>query len=280
MTEQQGEMRGVGSQTIDGKLRGDWGQKERFDDPIFQQVRQDFSGLLSLNAWPELDQYRALFDYSGVHADLPQFIVQKKMGQRAKAALNRRIRSGDLSSASQRYEHLVARQGLIPVQTSSWHDFFNIYSWWKYPLTKCSVFERACREVELYESLYPRQIFSTRTRAHDRLTAFEEGSIVLFVEPRYVGEVAEFVMSTRVHEPELMQRAVRAVVVYGHAIYEELLLRRQTGLAMAVVLPYIEGHDDFDCEMAKHIPAFADFSLQGAGSIEISSVVAWWRNKL
>jgi hypothetical protein len=253
----------------DAVRRADWALKTDLDDEFFAELIVDFAELLNLDAWPTLDQYRQHFGQTRDRNSYPELVPQSRLGQRGKAKLNQQIRSGKITASSQRYEYLVAKKGVVPVKTNSWHDFFNVYTWWKYPQTKRALFDLAYVEVEAYEALHPREIFATRTSIHDRLTAFEEGAVVLLVDPENYVHACQCLQFPASRKDALVMDFVRDFAIYGHAIYEEVLFRKRGHLALAFVVPTRALQEDFDELISVQLNRDGALSGLGVGSIPI-----------
>jgi hypothetical protein len=126
------------------------------------------------------------------------------------AAPRRRRQRRTPVDASALYDARITLDGAVPTRPGSWHDLMNALVWGAFPRAKRALHARQYRAVN--ERLEPgaRRLPATRTSELDALALLDEGGVVVLA-----------------HRFDRMD----ALVVFGHAIYESLVL----GVAPAVV---------------------------------------------
>jgi hypothetical protein len=112
------------------------------------------------------------------------------------------------------YDARIARDRCVPTRARSWHDFLNALVWATFPRSKLALHERQHRA--LVERIEPgsRTLPATRTREHDALALLDEGGVVVLDDGR-----------------------ARETVLFGHALYEGLVLGRGAMTACGIVTP-------------------------------------------
>jgi len=109
------------------------------------------------------------------------------------------------------YDARITRERCVPTRPRSWHDFLNALVWATFPRAKLALHERQLRA--LTERIPPgaHTLPGTRSREHDTLALIDEGGVVL-----------------------LDDGSAREMVLFGHALYEGLVLGRGAMTACAV----------------------------------------------
>ncbi len=140
--------------------------------------------------------------------------------ERQRPVPRRRRRPRDPESM---YDARIAREGCVPTRPGSWHDLMNALVWATFPQAKRALHERQHRLVvpaQPGESAH-------RSRELDALALLDEGGVVVIAPP-----------GARVGSEDELERAVAAgeatAVVFGHAIYEGVVLGRPAPLASVI----------------------------------------------
>ena len=112
------------------------------------------------------------------------------------------------------YDARITRDRCVPTRARSWHDFLNALVWATFPRAKLALHQRQHRA--LVERIDPgaRTLPATRSREHDTLALIDEGGVVI-----------------------LDDGGPREVVLFGHALYEGLVLGRGAMTACAIHAP-------------------------------------------
>jgi hypothetical protein len=151
----------------------------------------------------------ALFHYARVHFVRQRPVSRRRRGPRDPAAM---------------YDARIAREGCVPTRPGSWHDLMNALVWATFPRAKRALHER---QDALVVPASPGES-ARRPRELDALALVDEGGIIV-VTP---GQVAD-------DEEELTRRLGAGeawALVFGHAIYEGIVLGRPPPLASAVCI--------------------------------------------
>jgi hypothetical protein len=127
----------------------------------------------------------------------------------------RRRHRRDPIDANALYDARITLDRTVPTRSSCWHDLMNALVWGAFPRAKRALHARQHRAVA--ERLEPgaRRLPATRTPELDALALLDEGGVVVLPLDRC----------------EARPLPAADVVVFGHAIYESLVL----GVAPAVV---------------------------------------------
>lgn len=122
-------------------------------------------------------------------------------------------RAGEIDPSSL-YDARIVNDRIVPTRARSWHDYLNALVWLTFPRAKWTLHERQHRAIA--ERLEPgmTRLPPARTREHDALALADEGGVVCLT-------------SADAHE------SVR--VVFGHALYEGMVLGVRSMVARGVV---------------------------------------------
>ncbi|HEY8088160.1 MAG TPA: DUF3025 domain-containing protein, partial [Polyangiaceae bacterium] len=101
--------------------------------------------------------------------------------------------------------------GWVPTRERSWHDFLNALVWATFPRAKRALHARQLRVLGACIEPGARRLPPRRSREHDALALVDEGGVVVLDDGRE-----------------------RVPVLFGHALYEGLVLRRGAMTACAV----------------------------------------------
>ena len=160
---------------------------------------------------------RAASALAGCHefptADLLQRVFEGPPPVRFVAAAPRKRRRTPVE-ARELYDARITLDREVPTRTGCWHDFLNALVWGTFPLAKRALHARQYRAIRARLAPGARTLPPTRTPELDALALLDEGGVVL--------------LSSHV---EGAAPRTDAIVVFGHAIYESLVL----GVAPAVV---------------------------------------------
>ena len=111
----------------------------------------------------------------------------------------------------QHYSSLIHLEKVVPSRADSWHDFFNALVWGTFPRSKRALHARQNAAVTSWASGDARRLPNKRTRELDALALLDEGGVIVLADA----------------EPDLSGARPGDVrlFVFGHAIYESLMLR-------------------------------------------------------
>jgi hypothetical protein len=176
--------------------------------------------------WPPVESYARAF---GPRAPVRFELAPPPRGRRRAAPIDpRRL-----------YDARIAHDGCVPTRPRSWHDFLNALVWATFPMAKRALHQRQLRALMERLPAGARTLPATRSREQDALALIDEGGVVV-----------------------LDDGTARLVVVFGHALYEGLVLGRGpvTACAIAVSVPALpeapgEGVAVADGALARHLAA-------------------------
>jgi hypothetical protein len=163
--------------------------------PLFWPIAPAARAFAGERDWPAVESYaRAFGDPEGAPVRFE-----------AEAAPPRRRRRPVDRAAL--YDARIVR-GVVPTRPRSWHDYLNALVWATFPAAKRALHARQHRVLDARVPDGARVLPPTRSREHDALALIDEGGVVL-----------------------LERGATTHLVVFGHALYEGLVLGRPPATA-------------------------------------------------
>jgi hypothetical protein len=127
------------------------------------------------------------------------------------------------------YDARIAREGCVPTRPGSWHDLMNALVWATFPLAKRALHER---QHGLVVPAAPGES-ARRPRELDALALLDEGGLIVMSEAPLAPDDAPIAERERALEEGIASGEATAFV-FGHAIYEGLVLGRPAPLASVV----------------------------------------------
>lgn len=125
------------------------------------------------------------------------------------------------------YDFSISELRAVPTRDGSWHDFLNALVWALFPESKRALHERQHRLVVAGLDPETGKLPGARTREQDALALFDEGGLVVTAAEVLDGGEA-------IEEAVAAKRAT--AVVFGHAIYESIVLGVGWPTVRAVVI--------------------------------------------
>ena len=152
-------------------------------------------------------------------------VIDAALGARAAVRFERqrpvsRRRGGPRDPASM-YDARIARDGCVPTRPGSWHDLMNALVWATFPLAKRALHER---QHSLVVPAAPGES-ARRPRELDALALLDEGGLVV---------VADLPLEDEEALARALGRHQATPIVFGHAIYEGIVLGRELPLGSAI----------------------------------------------
>jgi hypothetical protein len=132
------------------------------------------------------------------------------------------------------YDARITLDGCVPTRPRCWHDLMNALVWGTFPLAKRALHARQYRAMVERIVEGSRTLPPTRTREQDALALVDEGGIIVLVD-----DPERARLELRGHPGALrhMVESNRAeAVIFGHAVYESLLLGVAPAAVAALVL--------------------------------------------
>ncbi|MBX3190690.1 MAG: DUF3025 domain-containing protein [Labilithrix sp.] len=151
--------------------------------------------------WPRVEDYGLAFA-----APPPVRFV-------AAAPRPRRRRGAPLvASPDDRYDAKIALRREVSTRARSWHDFLNALVWASFPRAKLALHTRQHRAIGAWAPPGTARLPNARTRELDALALIDEGAVIV-----------------------LRDATEERSAIFGHALYEGLVLENRSMIARAVV---------------------------------------------
>ncbi|MCL2449874.1 MAG: DUF3025 domain-containing protein, partial [Polyangiaceae bacterium] len=132
------------------------------------------------------------------------------------------------------YDTRITLDREVPTRPQCWHDLMNALVWGTFPRAKRALHERQYRAIAERIAPGAGALPPTRSRELDALALLDEGGVVLLASrPEELGGALR-------GDGEALRRALSEgsarAVVFGHAIYESLVLGVRPAIVAAVTL--------------------------------------------
>jgi hypothetical protein len=192
--------------------------------PLFWPLAPAASTFCDERDWPPVETYERAFSGSATMPVRFEAAAPARGRRRATAIDPLRL-----------YDARITRERCVPTRPRSWHDFLNALVWATFPRAKLALHERQLRA--LTERIPPgaHTLPGTRSREHDTLALIDEGGVVL-----------------------LDDGSTREMVLFGHALYEGLVLGRGAMTACALPAPLTSLPTDARARVAQADAALAE----------------------
>lgn len=176
--------------------------------PLFWPVAPYGARFAERVEWPDVSEYARVFDGRTEGAPV-RFVAAPPAPVRRRGRETRARAEVDPRSL---YDGRITLDRSVPTRPRSWHDFLNALVWGAFPRSKARVHAR--QHAAIARSLSPgaTRIPPARSRAHDALALVDEGGVVVMVD----------------------DCGRRACAVFGHALFEGLVLQVRATIARAV----------------------------------------------
>ncbi len=150
------------------------------------------------------------------------------------AAVPRRRRGVPLADRPQ-YDARIALDREVPTRSGCWHDLMNALVWGTFPRAKWALHGRQHRAIAARIPRGAATLPPTRTRELDALALLDEGGVAIRADdpPALAAELKLRPGSLA----SWIARGAADAVVFGHAIYESLVLGVTPAVVAAIVLP-------------------------------------------
>jgi hypothetical protein len=141
------------------------------------------------------------------------------------------------------YDALITLEQRVPTRPRSWHDLMNALVWGTFPRAKRALHARQYRAMA--ESVAPgaRTLPRARTREQDALALVDEGGVVLLAQNSRALDAPHH--EQRAHLRQMISSGVVCAVIFGHAIYESLVLEVAPARVAGIALLCGEPEGDF-----------------------------------
>jgi hypothetical protein len=141
-----------------------------------------------------------------------------------------RRRRGTPIDAGALYDARITIDRTVPTRFGCWHDLMNALVWGTFPRAKSALHARQHRAVA--ERLTPGSLKmpSRRTPELDALALLDEGGVMVLS-----------------HGKDARDSSARETIVFGHAIYESLVLGVAPAVVAAIALPMVDVSHPSSC---------------------------------
>lgn len=174
----------------------------RFFDrqPDFWPIRRAAETFAHRDDWPDVGEYGLAFEGEGPVRFEP-------------APARRRRPAGEPVDRSSLYDAVIVGRRVVPTRARMWHDYLNALVWATFPRSKLALHARQHAAIERWIPAGATQLPNARTRELDALALMDEGGVVV-----------------------LESDGVRRTMVFGHALFEGMVLGQPAMVARSLVL--------------------------------------------
>lgn len=180
---------------------------------LFWPIARVASAFLTFDAWPPIDEYTSRLGMSAgvVFREQPKKKRRKRRG---------------VFGPSDLYDGRIIEEGWVPTRPGNWHDYLNMLVWASFPNAKKELHRRqheaqAARIGERVSTLP-----NARTREQDALALLDEGGVLIVSTPGLTDAVRAALVERRATEARaFFENGSAVALIFGHAVYEELVLR-------------------------------------------------------
>ena len=230
-------------------------------DSLFWPVLPAARAFSGYTEWPPVSDYGARLAAAPLFAGAPRVAFRE---QPPKPRRRRKSPVGPLDL----YDGHIVEEGWVPTRSRSWHDFLNMLVWATFPEAKLQLHTRQHRAISARlasgegaaTGARAGGLPNARTREQDALALLDEGGVVIACPAERVATLRSALRERREDEAAraFTEGAARAVV-FGHALFEGLVLGRADGWGAARFLAY-----DGDLSDDAALVRAADAALSGA----------------
>lgn len=182
-------------------------QRSAFDGRFYERhehfwpITRAASTFADHTDWPDVASYATAFDGEGP--------VRFE-----RAEPRRRRSSGEPIVRANLYDAVIVGRRVVPTRPRMWHDYLNALVWATFPRAKLALHRRQHAAIERWAPEGATQLPNARTRELDALALVDEGGVLVLDE----GER-------------------QTSLLFGHALFEGLVLGQPAMISRSVVLP-------------------------------------------
>jgi hypothetical protein len=195
------------------------GWDARFFDrsPWFWPLRPAAEAFCAYEDWPRFDDLNALYARATQGQALPQLRFRPNVRKQDKRAAGRVVLSA-------LYDARITLSHEVPTRERDWHDLFNALCFSTFAHSKLALHARQFRALRERVPEQAARLPPARTPEQDALTLFDEGGVVVAVEPTLALQLAVASPEQRAAAcSELIAEHKARVVPFGHALFEHLV---------------------------------------------------------
>jgi hypothetical protein len=146
------------------------------------------------------------------------------------------------------YDARITLDRCVPTRERSWHDLINALVWGTFPRAKRALHARQHRATTERVSRGARTLPPTRTREQDALALIDEGGVVVLAS--HTGTASAALRDAGALRA-MNASGVAEAMIFGHAIYESLVL----GVAPAAVAAVVVARDGAEVDTIREADA-------------------------
>jgi hypothetical protein len=173
------------------------------------------------------------------------------------------------------YEAFIRRTGQVPTRDNL-HDFFNGLAWLRFPLSKARLNQLQA------EAIAAQGVGAVRGPVRDAITVFDENGALLLAPPGVGRVLWPALLARDWHTLFVTHRVLWAqarLVLFGHALMEQLVSPRKPITAHVWVLPFEPQGDDplpaLDADLAAALSA-PRLAAKPFTPLPVLGVPGWW----
>lgn len=182
-------------------------ERTAFDARFYEQKPEHWPIARAASTFADRDDWPDVTEYTSAFEDEPPVRFEL-------APVRRRRPQGQLVVRSSLYDAMIVQRRIVPTRPRMWHDYLNALVWATFPRSKLALHGRQHRAIERWIPEGATQLPNARTRELDALALVDEGGILVLDR----GDGDEI------------------PVLFGHALFEGLVLGQPAMIARAVVL--------------------------------------------
>jgi len=186
-----------------------------------------------------------------------------------------RFAPGDAAAPGEAYEAFIRRTGLVPTRDNL-HDFFNGLVWMRFPLSKAQLNRLQAQAIAA------QGVGAVRGPVRDAITVLDENGALLLAPPTVAAVLWPALLARDWHGLFVTHRALWAqarLVLFGHALMEQLVSPRKPITAHVWVLPFEPSGDDplsaLDAALAADLSA-PRLAAKPFTPLPVLGVPGWW----
>lgn len=190
-------------------------------DPLLWPLRRAAAALGTLDDFPGVDVLQRVFRGDG---PAPVRFVDSTPRRRRGSPIDERAL----------YDARITLDREVPTRAQCWHDLMNALVWGTFPQAKRALHGR--QHTAIRARIEPgARTLPPRSSELDALALVDEGGLVVLSNA--AAELTAALRADRDTFRDAIRDGTARVVVFGHAIYESLVLGVQPAIVAAVVLP-------------------------------------------
>jgi len=200
-------------------------------DPLFWPIAAAARSFADCPAWPPVTEYGTRI----AHTAPVRF---REQAPRPRGRRRRRAPVGPRDL----YDGRIIEEGWVPTRSASWHDFLNMLVWATFPAAKWQLHRRQHRAQSSRLAALAGHagtvaaLPNARTREQDALALLDEGGALIVCRDGSAADVRRALAERRTADARaLLHSGAAHAVIFGHALYESLVLHREDGWGAALV---------------------------------------------